>query len=393
MRDGWSETTLDGIAEYINGYPFKPTDLGAVGLPVIRIKQLLDPSEPVDRTETRTPERCLLRDGDIVFSWSGTLAVRVWNRGPAKLNQHLFRVVEKQGVYKGIVPLIIENAIEELEEKSHGTTMKHVTKQALLPHKVFLPSPQEQKRIVDLISSVDSYIEALLRHLESGKESRNAVLNELLTQGGDGWAETKLGEVADLVRGPFGGSLKKEIFVQDGFAVYEQQHAIYGDFSKVRYRISSEKYIEMKRFSVFPGDLIMSCSGTMGKVKIVPKGADSGIINQALLKISPRANMESEFLSLWMQSDDFSRQIMINSGGGALQNVSSVKALKGIGINIPGLTEQQRVVQHISAIDKVLDSSKLAISAAKKLRSGLLSDLLSGKQGIPDSYDQVMGAA
>jgi restriction endonuclease S subunit len=84
---------------------------------------------------------------------------------------------------------------------------------------------------------------------------------------------------------------------------------------------------------------------------------------------------------------------MINSGGGALQNVSSVKALKGIGINIPGLTEQQRVVQHISAIDKVLDSSKLAISAAKKLRSGLLSDLLSGKQGIPDSYDQVMGAA
>ena len=42
MRDEWTETTLDGIAEYINGYPFKPADLGEVGLPVIRIKQLLD---------------------------------------------------------------------------------------------------------------------------------------------------------------------------------------------------------------------------------------------------------------------------------------------------------------------------------------------------------------
>ena len=106
MRKDWVDTTLDGIAEYINGYPFKPSDLGEVGLPVIRIKQLLDPNEPVDRTETDTPDRCLLRDGDIVFSWYGTLAVRIWNRGPAKLNQHLFRVVEKKGVYKGISKLL-----------------------------------------------------------------------------------------------------------------------------------------------------------------------------------------------------------------------------------------------------------------------------------------------
>ena len=104
MREGWIETSLDEIAEYINGYPFKPADLGDKGVPVIRIKQLLDPNEPVDKTETETPERCLLKNGDIVFSWSGTLAVRIWNRGPAKLNQHLFRVVEKEGVYKGIIP-------------------------------------------------------------------------------------------------------------------------------------------------------------------------------------------------------------------------------------------------------------------------------------------------
>ena len=191
MRDGWVETTLEGIAEYINGYPFKPADLGEVGLPVIRIKQLLDPNEPVDRTETDTPDRCLLRDGDIVFSWSGTLAVRIWNRGPAKLNQHLFRVVEKKGVYKGIIPLILDHAIEELEEKSHGTTMKHITKQTLLPHKVLLPPLPEQKRIVDLISSVDSYIEALSNSgvkntentnlLGSAIKLRSALLNDLLS--------------------------------------------------------------------------------------------------------------------------------------------------------------------------------------------------------------------
>ena len=393
MREGWVETTLDGIADYINGYPFKPADLGEVGLPVIRIKQLLDPNEPVDRTETDTADRCLLRDGDIVFSWSGTLAVRIWNRGPAKLNQHLFRVVEKKDVYKGIISLILDHAIEELEEKSHGTTMKHITKQTLLPHKVLLPPLPEQKRIVDLISSVDSYIEALQQQLESAKRSRNAVLHELLTAGSDDWVETTLGEITDLVRGPFGGSLKKEIFVKEGFAVYEQQHAIYGDFSTIRYRVSSEKFDEMKRFSLVPGDLIMSCSGTMGKVRIVPKEADPGIINQALLKIKPKSNLSSDFLYLWMQSDDFIRQIEMNSGGGALQNVSSVKMLKGIKLRVPGLLEQERIIGIISMIDEVIIKTELAICEAKNLRSGLLSNLLNGDHEIPSSYDKVMGAA
>lgn len=179
--DGWVETTLDGIAEYINGYPFKPSDLGENGIPVIRIKQLLDPNEPVDRTETDTPEKCLLRNGDIVFSWSGTLAVRIWNRGPAKLNQHLFRVVEKNGVQKEIIPLILDHAIEELEEKSHGTTMKHITKQTLLPHKVLLPPLPEQKRIVDLISSIDDVIEKDTLAITEAKNLRSGMLSELLS--------------------------------------------------------------------------------------------------------------------------------------------------------------------------------------------------------------------
>jgi type I restriction enzyme S subunit len=179
--DDWVETTLDGIAEYINGYPFKPGDLGEVGLPVIRIKQLLDPNEPVDRTEIDAPERCLLRDGDIVFSWSGTLAVRIWNRGPARLNQHLFRVVEKQGVYKGIIPLILDHAIEELEEKSHGTTMKHITKQSLLPHKVLLPPLTEQKRIVDMISSNDEVVYKTDSAINQAMKLRSGLLSDLLS--------------------------------------------------------------------------------------------------------------------------------------------------------------------------------------------------------------------
>ena len=181
MRKGWTETTLDGIAEYLNGYPFKPSDLGEVGTPVVRIKQLLDPNEPLDRAVISIPQKNVLKDGDIVFSWSGTLAVRIWNRGPAFLNQHLFKVVERKGVTRNYLPLVIEHAIEELEEKSHGTTMKHITKQTLLPHKINLPPLQEQKRIVDLISSMDDAITTTEVTIAETKKLRSGLLSNLLS--------------------------------------------------------------------------------------------------------------------------------------------------------------------------------------------------------------------
>ena len=94
-----------------------------------------------------------------------------------------------------------------------------------------------------------------------------------------------------------------------------------------------------------------------------------------------------------MQSVDFIRQIEMNSGGGALQNVSSVKMLKGIKLRVPSLLEQKRIIGVILIIDEVIINTELAICEAKNLRSGLLSDLLSGKHEIPASYDKVMGAA
>src|SRR3990167_5100574 len=111
-----------------------------------------------------------------------------------------------------------------------------------------------------------------------------------------------LGDVCHLTRGPFGGSLKKAIFKDDGYAVYEQRNAIYDQFDNIRYFIDEAKFKEMERFELSPGDLVMSCSGTMGKVAIVPNNAKKGIINQALLKIRPSPHVSGQFLKLWMES-------------------------------------------------------------------------------------------
>ena len=396
MRDGWVETPIGDVAQVLSGFAFKSELFNkSDGIPLIRIRDL--PKR--NSTEALYPgsyeDRYVVKKGDFLIGMDGEFHCYEWNGPDALLNQRVCRIQDfKIGkVVPRYIYFAVNQYLDKIEQDTGYTTVKHISAKQVLGITIPLPPLPEQKRIVDLISSVDSYIEALQQQLESAKRSRNAVLHELLTAGSDDWVETTLGEITDLVRGPVGGSLKKEIFVKEGFAVYEQQHAIYGDFSTIRYRVSSEKFDEMKRFSLVPGDLIMSCSGTMGKVRIVPKEADPGIINQALLKIKPKSNLSSDFLYLWMQSDDFIRQIEMNSGGGALQNVSSVKMLKGIKLRVPGLLEQERIIGIISMIDEVIIKTELAICEAKNLRSGLLSNLLNGDHEIPSSYDKVMGAA
>lgn len=178
-----------------------------------------------------------------------------------------------------------------------------------------------------------------------------------------GWQKKMLGDICGFVRGPFGGSLKKSVFVEDGFAVYEQQHAIYNQFEDVRYFIDDAKFKEMQRFELSPNDLIMSCSGTMGKVAIVPDNIRPGIINQALLKLTPSSAVSSEFLKYWMISTNFQDSLKEQSGGAAIQNVASVSILKEINIALPLLPEQRRIV---GVLDKAFDGIATAKANAEK---------------------------
>lgn len=178
------------------------------------------------------------------------------------------------------------------------------------------------------------------------------------------WESRLLGDLCDFVRGPFGGSLTKSCFKPSGFAVYEQQHAIYNQFNDVRYFIDQEKFSEMQRFELRPGDLIMSCSGTMGKVAIVPKEIRPGIINQALLKLTPRKDISIQFLKCWMESPNFQASLSHLSKGAAIKNVPSVQTLKQIRIELPPLPEQHRIV---AILDEAF--AGLAIATAHAARN------------------------
>lgn len=194
----------------------------------------------------------------------------------------------------------------------------------------------------------------------------------------------KLGEVADFVRGPFGGSLTKSIFKENGYAVYEQQHAIY-HHTNIRYFIEQIKFDEMQRFKVKPGDLIMSCSGTIGEVYIIPSNAPVGVINQALLKLSVTSKLDRNYFKNWLESPIFKDIIFKFSKGAAIPNVPGVKILKEIEIPLPPLEEQHRIVSILDAsfekIDALKKNAEENLKNAKALFQQVLAQELKPKEG------------
>ena len=244
----------------------------------------------------------------------------------------------------------------------------------------------EQKRIVALLDEAFENIATAKANTEKNLQNAKALfeshVESIFINGQSEWPNVSLGDLCSFVRGPFGGSLKKSIFVQSGFAVYEQQHAIYNQFDDIRYFISEIKFNEMKRFELLPDDLIMSCSGTMGRVAIVPSEIRRGIINQALLKLTTSPKILNTFLKAWMESNAFQYALRDYSGGAAIQNVASVKILKTIKVPLPSIPDQKCIIIEIDNLlcetQRLADIYQRKLEALESLKKSLLHQAFTG---------------
>jgi type I restriction enzyme S subunit len=180
-----------------------------------------------------------------------------------------------------------------------------------------------------------------------------------------------------LKRGPFGGAIKKEFFVPSGYKVYEQKNAIYKDLSIGTYYVDEEKFEELKGFEVLPKDLIVSCSGTIGRIKEIDENAEKGIINQALLRI--RLNNEvilNKFFLNIFESDKIQNKIIDSTQGGAMKNLIGMKEFRKTKFPLPPLSEQQKIASILSTVDEKIENIDRQIEQAQNLKKGLMQRLL-----------------
>lgn len=281
---------------------------------------------------------------------------------------------------------------ESMRERTVGSVLRRKTLSAtaLMDIPVHLPPLPEQKRIVDLISSVDSYIESLQQQLVSAKKSRNAVLHELLTEGGDDWVETTLGEVTQIN--------------PEQARDFDSERLIkYVDLSTVTFDNGIDSEIDPIPFNKAPGrarrivrenDVIVATVRPYLKgFAFVNKDFNEQIASTGFCVIRAESELIlPELVWALVGSDDFVDFLIRRSTG------SNYPAVRPIDISefnfmLPPFKDQEKVSQLIRTFDQLIKDSTNLINSTQNLRSGLLSDLLSGVHEIPTSYDKVIGAA
>ena len=371
MKQGWEIKKLGEVATYVNGYAFKPEHWGETGVPIIRIQNLNNLNADFNYCESDIPQKFVIEDGDILISWSASLGVYEWNRGKAYLNQHIFKVVfDKINISKYFLKYAVSAKLNEMLKDAHGATMKHIVKSDFDNTTIPYPPLPEQEKIVaelDCLSGVIEKKKQQLKELDALAESifytmfGDPITNE------KGWEVSTIENVcSSIVRGPFGSALKKEYFVEPSnstYKVYEQKHAIQKDSTIGTYYISADMFETLSRFEIKEGDIIMSCSGTIGEFYEIPAGSEKGVMNQALLKYTLNKNIDKIYFLYVMEwvKENFEKK------GSGLQNIGSVKTIKSTNISLPNLHLQQEFATKIEAIEKQKELIKQSITETEEL--------------------------
>lgn len=185
LPEGCRVGNLTSIANYLNGlamqkYPAETEEY----LPVLKIRELTQGcfDSNSDKGSLDTPEEYVIKNGDVIFSWSGTLKVDIWSGGNGALNQHLFKVYSEK-YPKWFYYLCTKHHLAEFIRIAEGkaTSLGHIKREHLVEAQVLIPTDEELKNMSSLMNPIFENLE--IKQLENQKltELKALLLSKLAT--------------------------------------------------------------------------------------------------------------------------------------------------------------------------------------------------------------------
>lgn len=298
------------------------------------------------------------------------------------------KVKDDNQVFAKFVYYYLNGNINILADGFKGAGLKHISKEYIENIKIPLPELSVQKKIAAILDKAAEIRETNQKIVDKYEQLKQSLFLEMFgdpVKNEKGWDVKTIEDLIkkeknSLKRGPFGGALKKEIFVEDGYLVYEQYHALNNDFSMARYFIDDSKFEELKGFEVKPNDIIVSCSGVyLGKLAIVPENARKGIINQALLKITlDEKIMKNEFFVFHFSHRNFKNKYFDSNRGAGIPNFPPMSDFKKFPFICPPQNLQNKFFERIENIDLQLNIAQENLKKTDNLFNALLQKAFSG---------------
>ncbi|MFC3860177.1 restriction endonuclease subunit S [Deinococcus antarcticus] len=322
-------------------------------------------------------------------------------RGTSKLNTRYF----SQIAFSHLIN-------RQIRAREVGSSYPAITEKDVAELELPLPPLPEQRRIAEILDTLDRTIEATQRIIEKLQATRQGLLHDLLTRGVDErgqlrdperhpeqfhktalgllpreWEIVRLDDVATKITD---GDHHTPRRASSGVLLLSARNILNGELTldDVDY-VPEYEYRRMIR-RCFPqaGDILISCSGTIGRVSEIPNGVRCCLVRSAALVKLNRARLTSRFAEWALRSPGTQRQIQMTQLQAAQPNLFQ-GAIQSLVIPVPSVAEQSRIAQVLDSHQKTGRQEQEKMTKLQALKRGLMEDLLTGRVRVPLADTQV----
>jgi len=274
-----------------------------------------------------------------------------------------------------------------------GTTIKNLSLKTLRETVVLIPSLPEQQKIATFLSAVDQRIQRLAQKKEKLELYKKGIMQQIFCQqlrfkdeNGQEyqeWEELTLDEIRDknirwsFTGGPFGSDLKSEEYTQDGVRIIQLQNIGDGRFIN-DYKIftSEEKANNLLSSNIFPGDILISKMGDpVARACIVPFERERYLMASDGIRLVPDNTIHDTYFIFLLINHRAFRQKAIALSTGSTRRRIGLNELREIQVQLPSLSEQQKIASFLSSIDQKISLVNQQIELTRKWKQGLLQKM------------------
>ncbi|MDH2331924.1 restriction endonuclease subunit S [Paenibacillus sp. FSL P2-0322] len=326
------------------------------------------------------------------------------------------KLVFPKYLYYWLSSPFIQNKLEN--SYSGSTNQIELNLSAVKKEVIILPPLEEQKRITDKIEILFAKVDKAQKLIEESKHqlllNRKAVMKEKLfgemditnlkhnsdIYGEDnlaeGWKWIKINDLLidskkSMTTGPFGTALKKTDYRESGVPVLGIDNIDKGRFIKTnKVFITKEKALDLNAFSVNENDVIISRSGTVGELCVVPKTAIPSIISTNIIKLTLNTDVIlPEFFVAMFLNDGIVKDQVKELCKGSTREFLNQTILKSIYFPVPSLDKQRYIIEEINKYSLLVDKiQRELLINTDQLKQSILTKAFKGELGTNDPIDE-----
>ena len=291
----------------------------------------------------------------------------------------------------GTMQYIIPNDIVDISYLAYAMEYMNLSKYfsgATIPHIYFkdyqketlpLPALDEQRRIATTLDKVSDLISKRRQQLDKLDELVKARFVEMFYNSVDSenWPSVIMADVCTNMRtGPFGSALHHDEFVEDGIFVLGIDNAVENKFSYKRMRyITEEKYEQLKRYTVHPGDVIVTIMGTVGRSAVIPEDIPKAINTKHLACLTlDKSKALPAFISSAIQMHPDIKRQMNGQAKGAIMDGLNLTIIKNLYFKLPPLEVQNKFSTFVEQTEKINSTISYGLEKLETLKKALMQE-------------------